>query len=54
MLSAQSGSEQIIVMLVENGAALNLKNAEGKTAADLAGAKKHFKIAEYLGKKINP
>ncbi|PPL00330.1 Ankyrin repeat-containing protein [Parapedobacter indicus] len=47
-LAAQNGNIDLIILLLENGARVEIKNDMGKTASDLAAEKRHVEIAEIL------
>ncbi|MNW07170.1 Ankyrin repeat protein [compost metagenome] len=47
-LAAQQGNIELIVLLLENGARIELKNVNNKTASDLAASKGYSDIAEIL------
>ena len=47
-LAAQTGNIDLIILLLENGAQVAIKNEMGKTASDLASEKGHEEIADIL------
>ncbi len=53
MVAATLGLEKITSFLVDRGAARDIKNADGKTAVDLARANHHQKTLEYLERRNN-
>jgi hypothetical protein len=48
MIAATEGHLDIVKRLVEGGAAIQARNASGKTALDLARKGKHRRVVEYL------
>ena len=46
--AAQNGNIDLIILLLENGARIEIKNDLGKTASDLAAEKGHTEIADIL------
>src|SRR5690606_12521044 len=47
-LAAQTGNIDLIILLLENGASVEIKNEMCKTASDFADEKRHPDIANFL------
>lgn len=48
MVAAMNGHEEVVKLLIENGAKPELKNSDGKTAMDLASENGHTSLMEIL------
>jgi ankyrin repeat protein len=46
--AAQNGNIELLILLLEGGALVDIKNDTGKTASDLAFEKGHHEIAQIL------
>lgn len=52
LIAVSSGNKEIVQLLLENGADINIKNIDGKTAWSLAEERNYSKIVDLLKKYL--